>query len=473
MCRRGVTRKEKKTETSILLGKYRVIRQLGKNAAHEVFLAEDQTLFIKRVIKCYARDDPGREESLREAAALAACRHPSIPQMYELAEENDRIFLVEEYMEGTSLQTWMSVQTEISIAYVFDIGRQLCDILCYFYEKTGSIYPDLKPEHIVIRNGRVGLVDFGCVYTPPQTEKTTASRDSRITKGWEATGAFAAPEVRCGKMPDRRSEVYGVGAILYFMINRRFYEGQVDVIGDTMFPTEILRSALADRAEDRFEDVAVLKKKIEEKETKTNIGQGVEIPGPSAHSTGQRNLSRLIAVIGSEPHIGVTHFAMMLTCFALEEGYPACYYSKATKNALAILAEVDMVRSGPGGEIRWENFRGNLVYRPEEAEADTWRVVDCGTLRKEAESILEEADRVFVIVGAKHWEQKSTQQAVLRFANDKRAQILANFSDASDARRLSRGYRVDIARIPYVQDPRRPDATAKRFLTALWKMKER
>ena len=89
--------------------------------------------------------------------------HPGIPRVYDMEEDMDNYYLVEEYIPGESLEAYLSQQQSISQNLFFTFCEQLCDIFDYLHtqSKVPILYPDLKPEHLILCGSQLKLIDFG------------------------------------------------------------------------------------------------------------------------------------------------------------------------------------------------------------------------------------------------------------------------------------------------------------------------
>lgn len=156
-------------EPFIPSGKYRIISVLGSGSFGTVYLAEHLKLKIFRAIKCIPRNTAETSSfSLdsgfpMEAELLKNLNHPGIPLIYDIDEDDDFIYMVEEYIQGESLDTFVLHPRDISPELILKIGIQLCDILDYLHHLSPYpiLYQDLKPEHIILCGNQVKLIDFG------------------------------------------------------------------------------------------------------------------------------------------------------------------------------------------------------------------------------------------------------------------------------------------------------------------------
>ncbi|MBD2773103.1 serine/threonine-protein kinase [Iningainema tapete] len=193
------------TAGTILQNRYRIIQTLGQGGFGRTYLAEDQRRFnelcaIKELMPT-ATGTEAWEKSLelfqREAATLYKIQHPQIPQFRENFEQDQRLFLVQEYIAGKTYRTILDERKAIGGAFtereVLQLMRSLLPVLEHIHSR-GIIHRDISPDNIILRNppmttpsegGAVGgtpvLIDFGVVkeiVTRVQSPNTTTNATS-------------------------------------------------------------------------------------------------------------------------------------------------------------------------------------------------------------------------------------------------------------------------------------------------------
>ena len=151
------------TEQILLFGKYRVLRQLGGGASSQVYLAEHVKLKTYRAVKRISKAHPLQSQFRLEAKLLKNLSHPSIPIIYDIEEDESYFYMIEEYVEGESLQEYLLYHDTISQDYIMQLGIRLCEVFIYLHSRKPHplCYKDLKPEHIIVCGNFVKIVDFG------------------------------------------------------------------------------------------------------------------------------------------------------------------------------------------------------------------------------------------------------------------------------------------------------------------------
>jgi serine/threonine protein kinase len=190
---------------------YRIIEKLGEGGMGEVYLAEDLKLERKVAIKFLpqhlTKDKENVERFEREAKAAASLNHPNIVTIYEIAEENDQIFIVMEYVKGKSLRDVIN-EYKMGLEKIIDIISQISEGLSKAHE-AGIVHRDIKPENIIIdKDARVKILDFGLA---------KLKGVSKLTKDSSTLGTvhYMSPEQIQGKDVDQRSDIWSVGVVLY------------------------------------------------------------------------------------------------------------------------------------------------------------------------------------------------------------------------------------------------------------------
>lgn len=148
---------------------------------------------------------------LREAETLRELNHPNIVKLLESVEENDKYYLIIEYVSGGDLQKLLETERTLPIERVLKIAIELADALTRAHYK-GVIHRDLKPANVLIaKDGSPHLTDFGIAHV---------ITGKRITQEGASLGtlAYMSPEAFRGNIPDKRTDIWAFGVMLYEMI---------------------------------------------------------------------------------------------------------------------------------------------------------------------------------------------------------------------------------------------------------------
>ena len=204
------------------VGPYQVIARLGAGGMGEVFLGHDPRLQRRVALKCLSRTDTQTDDTrsriLREARAAARLSHPNIAGVYDVLEQDDRTFIVMEYVEGETLARRIG-RGSLPTDEVRSIGRQLASALAAAHAQ-GVIHRDLKPANIHITpDGSIKVLDFGVAKLSPgltlATSADTGPAVEATLPGSPGTPIYMSPEQLFSRSIDARSDIYSAGVILF------------------------------------------------------------------------------------------------------------------------------------------------------------------------------------------------------------------------------------------------------------------
>lgn len=181
------------------LGRYRVVRELGRGAMGVVYEGEDPVIGRRVAIKTARRDvleSSGRAEELmarflREARAAGALNHPNIITIYDANEEGGIAYIAMEYVDSGTLQDIMAGKRRIGPEDAVRIGASVCQALAAAHDR-GVIHRDIKPANIMmLADGTVKVADFGIAHVS----------DSSLTQEGAMIGTphFMSPEQFMGR----------------------------------------------------------------------------------------------------------------------------------------------------------------------------------------------------------------------------------------------------------------------------------
>jgi serine/threonine protein kinase len=218
------------------LGPYQIVSLIGAGGMGQVYRAQDTRLERTVAIKTLSTDinsSAARKRFDREARAISSLSGPNICTRYDVGIQDDRAYLVMEYLEGEPLAERLScgpLPIKNAVEYASRSRRGLDAT-----HRQGLIHRDLKPGNIMLTKSGVKLLDFGLAKMVRNPDWLSGASDPAQTV--TAPGAllgtcqYAAPEVLAGKEPDRRCDIFAFGAILYEMITgRRAFEGSTQAI---------------------------------------------------------------------------------------------------------------------------------------------------------------------------------------------------------------------------------------------------
>ena len=146
------------------IGRFEIIRELGRGAQSVVYLARDPHLQREVAIKTlhFARADALKNQQLlSEARMVSQLRHPNIVPIFEAGEEGGDIYLVFEFVPGQNLRDYLKTNGQLSPVQAIAIVHPVLDAIAHAHA-AGIIHRDLKPSNILIdADGTPRVMDFG------------------------------------------------------------------------------------------------------------------------------------------------------------------------------------------------------------------------------------------------------------------------------------------------------------------------
>jgi serine/threonine-protein kinase len=205
---------EKKAQKKI--GKYELIAKIAQGGMGALYTAKHPTL--DRVVLLKKLSLRGGEQFVerfkREARLMMDFKNDHIVQVYDHFKEGPSYYIVEEFVDGISLDALIKKERYLSNDAVMLILYEVCRALKYAHDKQ-VIHRDIKPANILISNkGEVKLVDFGIATSEQETEDGL-TKDGMML----GTPAYIPPEqIEDSKNVDRRADIYSLGVVIYEML---------------------------------------------------------------------------------------------------------------------------------------------------------------------------------------------------------------------------------------------------------------
>jgi predicted Ser/Thr protein kinase len=219
---------------------YEIEDHLGEGGSGVVYRGRDlrlERLVAIKVLADQLRDDElAWARLLREARLASHLNHPHIGAIYDLGEEDDRAYIVMEYIEGLPLSDLIP-EGGMPLEQVRRYGAQIAEALAYAHER-GVIHGDLKGSNILVTSeGNIKLLDFGLGRRIPRSgmAEVTSSRLPLAEAGATAgTLPYLAPEVLRGDATSLQSDAWALGVLLYQMVT-----GELPFQGATTFELSV------------------------------------------------------------------------------------------------------------------------------------------------------------------------------------------------------------------------------------------
>src|SRR5277367_4208398 len=264
------------------IGKYVVIKEVGRGSTGVVYLSHDAYYGRDVAIKLYNSDSGGDEERARiarkmflsEAHLVGMLQHPHILPIFDAGEENGHCYIVTEHVHGArTLAAYCRPDNLLRIDDTVEIIFKCAKALHYAHSR-GVIHRDIKPSNIMLtQDSDVRIIDFGIALV-------SDSDISRI-EGIAGSPSYMSPEQVQSLELSNRSDLYSLGAVMYELLtgSRPFRAGNLQkllhqIVYATAPPIHTLR---VDIPEDLENVVAVAMQKDPERRQKTGLDVAAEL----------------------------------------------------------------------------------------------------------------------------------------------------------------------------------------------------
>jgi serine/threonine protein kinase len=267
------------------LGNYDVIRRIRSGGMGAVYEGRQRTAFgrrvaVKVILGDYAADRDMRRRFAREARTIAGLHHPHILPLIEFGDEKGILYLVMPFIDGGTLTSYLRRYLP-DLEDVSSLYQQLLDAVEYAHDQ-GLIHRDIKSSNVLLEERRSGppyayLADFGLVRTTRQAANSQAGKPIPLDQV-PGTPHYMAPEQTRGIVTPL-TDIYALGVLLYQMLTGELPYNDPDDVRviqmhlqapipipskhDASIPREldeVVRKAMAKRPEDRYRNIAELRK---------------------------------------------------------------------------------------------------------------------------------------------------------------------------------------------------------------------
>jgi serine/threonine protein kinase len=213
------------------LGRYDLIRVLGKGAMGLVYEGRDPNLDRRVAIKTIKvenlSDEAAAEYEVRfrtEARSAARLQHPNIVSVYDSDRDGDIAFLVMEFVEGDDLKHHLDKGEVYTLQQTLSVMTDLLSALNYAHQQK-IVHRDIKPANLLVQaSGSIKLADFGVA-------RIQNSGDATRTQGSiVGTLKYMSPEQLEGRPIDARADLFAAGVVLYQLLtSQRPFDGDTDL----------------------------------------------------------------------------------------------------------------------------------------------------------------------------------------------------------------------------------------------------
>ncbi len=255
------------------LGKYELLKILGKGAMGVVYEGYDPIIHRRLAIKTVKLPDPDDTEARgelarfkREAQASGRLSHPNIVGVFDYGETSEIAYIVMEFVDGTTLKQIMDRKERFELTEIVRIMEGLLTGLQYSHER-GVVHRDIKPANIMMTStGEVKIADFGIA----RIESSSLTQAGTMM----GTPSYMSPEQFMGQTVDARTDIYSSGVMLYQLLTgEKPFDGGLTAMMHKVLNTEplppsalsvtvphsfdsVVRRAMAKRPGDRYASAA-------------------------------------------------------------------------------------------------------------------------------------------------------------------------------------------------------------------------
>ena len=198
------------------LGRYRIVRELGRGGMAVVYEAESdgQRFAIKVLPASLLTDRLAIDRFDREAKTQASLKHPGIIRVFETGTDREFHYFVMELIDGKTLEALLLEKGRLPSAEALSIAEKVAVALAHAHEHK-VIHRDIKPGNILLsEENRVTVTDFGLVRL---TEAPRLTQTGQVM----GTPLYMSPEQARGERVDERSDLFSLGVVLYEMVTGR------------------------------------------------------------------------------------------------------------------------------------------------------------------------------------------------------------------------------------------------------------
>lgn len=420
---------------TIWFGKYKIIKLLGEGATAKVYLAEHILLNQLRAVKTISKKLESYEQIKQEAQLLIQLKSPYIPLVFDVEEDNDNLYIIEEYVEGESLLSFRGKSRRLSEVTIIELTLQICELIQYLHSMEYSIlYLDLKPSNLMISNGCMKLIDFGAA----------RRKADQVGKPKLGTRGFAAPEQYSDQILSETCDLYGIGMLICYLATGNLYmslnelKQKLRTSGYSNGLYQLILKAIKHNPCERYQSVKVLIKRLE------------NLRNQKRQKNNQEESSKKIALIGSQGHIGVTHLAFELLSYLTKQNQDTLYVECNESNILPVLC--DGAKNESKESMTYQNCK---LAKQEWLEKGfeklyDYIIYDYGIATNENQMQFLSADIKIVVIGGAAWELRESSVCLQKFRSYHGVSYVVNHVDAKQFYFMAKQFQqTSVHRMPY------------------------
>lgn len=412
-------------------------------SSRRVYLVRHRELSKLLVLKEAVADvQSAKHQHQREVHILKSLSFPGIPELYEYWENDNTYGIIQEYIPGRSLHSIL--MQFISQEQFLNYSHQMIIIVQKLHQHSRGpiLYLDFKSEHFLVRDERICLIDFGLAEFAPT---------GHLENVEYGTEEFSAPETRQCRVATVASDVYSLGILLKKMFEKTRFES-LEVKEQIRF---LLNRMTIEEPTERSPNLSEAEEVLEGLQNQTKENQ-------------RSLLNKKVAVLGSQPRVGTTFVSALITGCLNRLGVSACYREDPEKRWIvgsSLLSEGNFTENE-----YWRGcFRATPDYGPfvksgevRVKSADTVDICDLGVYRPEKG--LEAYSLVILVLGARAWEQRISEEQYLALKQQKNCILVCSLQSRSEVRELSRILGKEVYLVPAMESPYQPEKKVQKLM---------
>ncbi len=436
-------KERQKIQTFIWSDRYQFLSEIGRGSQSKIFLVRHRQLGEYRAVKCISKNTDTSWQ-IREAKLLNHLKHPRIPIVYDVEEDENFYYIIEEYVEGESLEALMLQSSFLTQSFIYETIWEISEVLSYLHHiaPVPVIYQDLKAEHVILGKKGVKLIDFGIA---------TYLNETGCRFQNYGTPEYTAPEKRELAKINVGTDIYSLGKLL----------GQLVLAGNekSLSLLCISQKATHPMESQRYHSIEEFQKAL--RMAKENM-QSEKNP------VNQKHLLKTIIVAGSRPGTGVTHIAVSLTQYLNSHHVPAVYEEKNPSNDMRKTVKSGKHFAECNGLYRRGDFLGLPLYGEGveiSVKEENVSVKDWGNNLERARE--EKGDLFLLVAGSREWERDSAKTSVNFLSEEIDLILISNYGDKRQARQYAKEFCKPVYCFPLDKDPFKAGKEKDRFFGML------
>jgi len=284
---------------TVLGNRYEILSEIGSGGMAKVYRAKDR--YLQRIVAIKLLKEEFREDSEflkrfdTEAQAAASLTHPNIVQIYDIGVDNNRYYIVMEFVDGITLKEYIMRKGALDWKEAVNISLQILSALAKAHSRN-IIHRDIKPTNIIMTSeGIPKVADFGIA-------RSLVSETDTVRIDTIGSVHYSSPEQARGGYTDEQSDIYSMGVTMFEMVTGVLpFEGETPVsvalkhiqevppVPSSIKPDipqaldEIILTAMAKSRQDRYATVSELINDLKKLQSKPGSADDILLPDIKKH----------------------------------------------------------------------------------------------------------------------------------------------------------------------------------------------